>query len=627
MLTKIQFNDVLNSKNHTSLYVFFFLFILTAPFCSCTKPEKTDNSQSGDWKMAFAKRLPHDKPEVCLQLINDSIRLIKDRAWACENVMYNAVDEQNQKIYNQHLDNFEALARGVFTELGQKESERFYAEIQMFRGFKHAEVGEYDRALPLFAKSLTVFEAVKDTELIYKTRIKTANIHAQKGNYIEATDVMLNSLSYVKADDFSGRADYLNELAYCYGKSKNTEKAKMIEYEAIHFSEKARDTPQTAQIYSNMATYFVNLKQGDSALWATQKSSELFAAQKRTDGLPYTYSSFGGAYRLLGNHEKALEYSNAALRIFDSLQQHVYVALSTAQIGNCFQTHGDWQLARNNYEKAIQILDSFPNPSIKSRVYDSLTVLAFQERGDWTGLQILRDNKHYQQNQFTTERQQIVENMNVRYETAQRNEQIKTLDFDNKALKLQLLLGALSLLAILGIVGFIIFRNRQQKAILEKENELLAAKEKATKVELTANQQQLATFTGNILSKNQLISDLEVQISQLTLQEAPLPSDDDEFNRERLANMKILTDDDWRAYQKHFSAVHKDFMRRAEQDLSDLTAGELRLFMLLRQGFDSKDMADVLGISLSGIKKSRHRLRKKLNLSEEENLEAFVQAF
>jgi DNA-binding CsgD family transcriptional regulator len=49
--------------------------------------------------------------------------------------------------------------------------------------------------------------------------------------------------------------------------------------------------------------------------------------------------------------------------------------------------------------------------------------------------------------------------------------------------------------------------------------------------------------------------------------------------------------------------------------------------MLLKQGFDSKDMADVLGISLAGIKKSRYRLRKKLNLSEEDNLEAFVQVF
>jgi DNA-binding NarL/FixJ family response regulator len=49
--------------------------------------------------------------------------------------------------------------------------------------------------------------------------------------------------------------------------------------------------------------------------------------------------------------------------------------------------------------------------------------------------------------------------------------------------------------------------------------------------------------------------------------------------------------------------------------------------MLLKQGFDSKDMADVLGISWVGIKKSRYRLRKKLNLSEEDNLEAFVQAF
>jgi DNA-binding CsgD family transcriptional regulator len=68
-------------------------------------------------------------------------------------------------------------------------------------------------------------------------------------------------------------------------------------------------------------------------------------------------------------------------------------------------------------------------------------------------------------------------------------------------------------------------------------------------------------------------------------------------------------------------------MHRVEQELPDLTAGELRLFLLLKQGFNSKDMADVLGISIAGIKKSRYRLRKKLNLSEEDNLEAYVEAF
>jgi tetratricopeptide (TPR) repeat protein len=444
--------------------------------------------------------------------------------------------------------------------------------------------------------------------------------------------VTFQAMNFIKKNDTINRVKSRADLSHCYYKSGDSNKAKSMQYEAVRLAETTTDTLLMGIMYGRLSIYFAQLGQGDSALWAVQKSLYYHTAKKNADPLAWTYLRFGTAYKVLNDFTQALNYSQKALYIFDSLQNKNWRIQSINQMANCYQAMGDRQNARKYYAKALNILDSIEQTEVKMQIYDSLTVLSFQERNDVEGLRQLRETKAYAKTQFSKERQQIVENMNIRYETAQRKEQINSLNQDKKSLQLQLFAGFLFFVLALGFSTSLSYRNRQRQVLISKENELLIANEQATQLELTANQQQLDAFTANILSKNQLISDLEARISALSAPiETPIDNADDDDdvdeNREKLANMKILTDSDWKLYLKYFTQVHKDFKARVDRDLSDLSAAELRLFVLLKQGFDSKDMADVLGISMAGIKKSRHRLRKRLNLTEEDNLEAFVHAF
>ncbi|MEJ7684517.1 MAG: hypothetical protein WKG06_43050 [Segetibacter sp.] len=57
----------------------------------------------------------------------------------------------------------------------------------------------------------------------------------------------------------------------------------------------------------------------------------------------------------------------------------------------------------------------------------------------------------------------------------------------------------------------------------------------------------------------------------------------------------------------------------------DLSPAELRLLILTKLNLSAREMANMLGISIDAIRKSRYRLRKKLNLEEESNLEELIQ--
>jgi DNA-binding CsgD family transcriptional regulator len=51
----------------------------------------------------------------------------------------------------------------------------------------------------------------------------------------------------------------------------------------------------------------------------------------------------------------------------------------------------------------------------------------------------------------------------------------------------------------------------------------------------------------------------------------------------------------------------------------------MRLLILTKLNLSSREMAHMLGISADAIRKSRYRLRKKLNLEEENGIEVLIQ--
>lgn len=56
----------------------------------------------------------------------------------------------------------------------------------------------------------------------------------------------------------------------------------------------------------------------------------------------------------------------------------------------------------------------------------------------------------------------------------------------------------------------------------------------------------------------------------------------------------------------------------------EVSNNDLRLMSLLKLNLSSKEIANILNISVEGVKKARYRLRKKLNLNTEESPQELV---
>lgn len=80
----------------------------------------------------------------------------------------------------------------------------------------------------------------------------------------------------------------------------------------------------------------------------------------------------------------------------------------------------------------------------------------------------------------------------------------------------------------------------------------------------------------------------------------------------------------WEQFNIAFHNVKPNFNKNLLLKYPDLTPSEVKLCGLISLGMSIKDISSLLNQSPDGIKVSRSRLRKKLCLETEQNLETFL---
>ena len=186
-----------------------------------------------------------------------------------------------------------------------------------------------------------------------------------------------------------------------------------------------------------------------------------------------------------------------------------------------------------------------------------------------------------------------------------------------------LLRNGLILLFLLS--GVIIYLYINRMALKQrKERELVRIQARHAHEELEAAKRELGVITRAMREKNDLIESFRAEVEALQISGIPI-SDERTRHLDLLLHATILTDEDWQSFRGTFDKVHPGFITRLREKIPDLTPADTRLLTLTKLGLSSREMAAMLGISTEAIKKTRYRLRKKIDLPEEGGLEELVQ--
>lgn len=93
-----------------------------------------------------------------------------------------------------------------------------------------------------------------------------------------------------------------------------------------------------------------------------------------------------------------------------------------------------------------------------------------------------------------------------------------------------------------------------------------------------------------------------------------------------LYGTQILTEEGWTAFRSRFEALHPDFLLRLRNTYRELTQAEIRLIVLSKLRLTTREMAGMLGVSPETIRQTRWRLKKKIELPEDQDLDDLISA-
>jgi PAS domain S-box-containing protein len=144
-------------------------------------------------------------------------------------------------------------------------------------------------------------------------------------------------------------------------------------------------------------------------------------------------------------------------------------------------------------------------------------------------------------------------------------------------------------------------------------------------VKLENNRRYLLTESILADRKNKLAGQLE-KILLKTVSSYGLKEKDKK--RIDKAFQKFLSNEtDWDRFNIHFEGIYGNFLTRLKKMFPLLTQNELRHCAYIKLKFTTKDIALLTNVQDTSVQRSRVRLKKKLNLSQKQDLYIFLEYF
>jgi DNA-binding response OmpR family regulator/DNA-binding CsgD family transcriptional regulator len=102
----------------------------------------------------------------------------------------------------------------------------------------------------------------------------------------------------------------------------------------------------------------------------------------------------------------------------------------------------------------------------------------------------------------------------------------------------------------------------------------------------------------------------------------------DELSRKiiRFVEQSIREDDYWEAFLTKLNQTDPLFVKQLTKTHPTLTNNEIKVCTLIRFQIDTKSIANLLQVSVDGVKKSRYRIRKKMDLPTSTKLDVYIRS-
>jgi len=520
-----------------------------------------------------------------------------------------------------------------------------------------------------YNKSLKVFEQTQNLSGLTGVNHGLAILEYSEGNYNKAINILDKNIDIYKnkLNDSSGLAityDLKGSIFMFMGNHnialKETLKALKILEEIDEPIRKADALNHLASIEFYLNNFEKSIEYNNQALKTYQdKNDNYYEAQALND--------IGNTYYYLKDYNKAIELLNKSLLISTKMNIIILEATSLNNLGKCYTELGKFDMAENylnnsliilnktnNKNKIVEILNDFGRlynaknkPEKAIPLFNRSIAIAdtIQARENLRIGYFNRSNSYFKQQKFekalidyklfktisdsilNKNKSQQIEELKTIYNTekkeseiALQKQEIEALNTRAKNDKLTKTLYGIGMFSFITISGLIYFgfKQRIKKNLIEREKQ-----EAIYKQEIEFKQKELASQTLHLVQKNTFIQELKENLEKIKQSPELFKV---EFRRlVMLLKKESAEDKDWEVFKSYFSEVHNNFDLKLKDIYPEITEKEIRLASFLRMNLSTKEIASMINVLPESVSKSKYRLKKKLNLDKETDLDNFLE--
>jgi DNA-binding CsgD family transcriptional regulator len=473
-------------------------------------------------------------------------------------------------------------------------------------GSVHLTTDDPYLALELYYESLFLSEKIGDSGGIAKVYNVLGFFKGQSGQY-DSGVMYLNKAIVLneKLNNRHNRAENLGNLAYLYQINHKTAAAAKIYYVLKSELESSRDKVNQPVIYYNLASMHQGLGHIDSAFYYLRKAMGVAKETADTALLSTIYGNTGEIMLNEGRIDSARIYLDKSLRY----------SLKTGDV--------ETQLQALSFLIKVDTLTGHNKDAI--RHYNLSLVLQ-----DSVNQRKMRNNRESSELQYDIEKKKILINS--------QQADIKT-SKRLRSLYLFLLISALLVGLLLTWVLFLQRRNyskrRQllesqslvnelQLERLKQDEDLNRLKLEKAEEELNVRQNELLSIAMGIEQKNELLLVINKKIREGLEKGLEI-----EVLNQIKSSIKMLLNDSEESdlFNQRFSNLHKEFYSNLQATHPELSKNELKFCAYLRIQLSSSQIANIMNVTSEAVRKTRYRVRKKMNLAVDVSLEGYIMKF
>lgn len=440
-------------------------------------------------------------------------------------------------------------------------------------GVSYGMQSKMDECLEYFTKALELAEQNNIEEERYRILHNISVVYSSMGDYDRALNYNKQVLALT---DTLGNEDLLLDAitnrAQLYAKIGKADSSKILLKEMVDWAE-AFDNK--GYLYRSLIRFYTAQGDDRNAIKYLRLTLLNEYDQTRRDMNLIKLSTL---YKNVGNYDSAFYFTKMAYDYSSESQLNRSILNTSIELSDYYQKSGDDKKSLYYSNKALAYKDSVSSDEINRKI-SNLTI------------------------QLET-RDKINEITQLKLQT-----ELITAEKRNLAISLGLVVMAL-------VVIFIFFRSKIKLQRIESQQ---------LKNELDYQKRELQTQAISMIRLITNLNEIEESLKSLKPKSKELGADIKKIVKMISLNQSL--EKEWESFNESFTKVHTSFFEKLKERFPDLSVNETRMCALVKMNMTNLEMSSLLNIESGSVRMAKYRLKKKLKLSESDELSQFITNF